>query len=188
MKKIKKADLLMLLVIAVIIFLGLFIAFHAKGQKKEIVPGGTTEILEGTLREDENICSIEIRCDTVLEHMDQLTKEKGAYVPENGIILQKTNVNFSQGETVFDVLKRVCEEAQIQLEYSWTPLYDSYYIEGINHLYEFDCTSQSGWMFRVNGEFPNYGCSAYELEAGDEILWCYTCTGLGADVGAVMAE
>ena len=39
-------------------------------------------------------------------------------------------------------------------------------------------------MYKVNGWFPNYGCSMYILDAGDEIVWCYTCKGLGTDVGA----
>ena len=61
---------------------------------------------------------------------------------------------------------------------------DGYYIQGINNLYEFDCGAQSGWMYKVNGWFPNYGCSKYTLEDGDDIVWCFTCNGLGADVGA----
>ena len=65
-----------------------------------------------------------------------------------------------------------------QLEYSYTPMYGSYYVEGINHLYEFDCGSQSGWMYKVNGWFPNYGCSSYKLKDGDAIVWSYTCTGM----------
>ena len=39
-------------------------------------------------------------------------------------------------------------------------------------------------MYKVNGWFPNYGCSSYKLEDGDTIVWCYTCKGLGTDVGA----
>ena len=101
----------------------------------------------------------------------------------NGVILATSSVQFYDGETVFDVLKRACKAAGIQLEYSWTPMYDSYYIEGINHLYEFDCGLESGWMYKVNGWLPNYGCSKYTLEDGDAIVWCYTCNGLGADVG-----
>ena len=89
---------------------------------------------------------------------------------------------------MFDVLQRVCEASELQLEYSWTPLYDSYYVEGINHLYEFDCGFESGWMYKVNGWFPNYGCSAYELQGGEEIVWYYTCKGLGTDVGAERME
>ena len=128
-------------------------------------------------------CTIEIRCDTILDNMQNLTDGKNAFVPASGVILSRSAVAFNDGETVFDVLKRACSYAGIQLEYSWTPMYDSYYIEGINNLYEFDCGEQSGWMYKVNGWFPNYGCSSYTLKDGDTIVWCYTCIGLGADVG-----
>ena len=59
-------------------------------------------------------------------------------------------------------------------------MYGSYYIEGINNLYEFDCGNQSGWMYKVNGWFPNYGCSSYNLKDGDSIVWAFTCNGLGS--------
>ena len=131
-------------------------------------------------------CTIEIRCDTILNNMGNLTAGKEGYVPSNGTILGTSAVAFTEGETVFDVLQRVCDSTGIQLEYSWTPMYDSYYIEGINHLYEFDCGNESGWMYKVNGWFPNYGCSSYDLQDGDTIVWCYTCNGLGADVGGGM--
>lgn len=128
-------------------------------------------------------CTIEIRCDTILNNMDQLETGKNGYVPADGTILSISTMEFEEGDTVFNVLKRVCELAGIQLEYSWTPIYNSYYIEGINNLYEFDCGNESGWMYKVNGWFPNYGCSAYTLKDGDTIVWCYTCKGFGADVG-----
>lgn len=133
---------------------------------------------------DIKTCTITIRCDTILDNMENLSAGKEAYVPANGCILSTSTVEFTEGETVFDVLSRVCEYAGIQLEYSWTPMYNSYYIEGINNLYEFDCGNESGWMFKVNGWYPNYGCSAYTLEDGDTIVWNYTCNGLGADLGA----
>ena len=61
-------------------------------------------------------------------------------------------------------------------------LYNTAYIEGIANLYEFDCGELSGWMYRVNGEFPNVGCSLYKLKDGDTVEWVYTCD-LGRDVG-----
>lgn len=153
------------------------------GEISDDGTGGNTE--DGSAEDtDTKQCTITIRCDTILNNMDNLTAGKEAYVPANGVILDTSTVEFTEGETVFDVLQRVCEYAGIQLEYSWTPMYDSYYIQGINNLYEFDCGAQSGWMFKVNGWFPNYGCSKYTLEDGDDIVWCFTCNGLGADVGA----
>ena len=129
-------------------------------------------------------CTIEIRCDTILNNMQDLKPGLDVYVPDSGTILPTTTITFTEGETVFDVLKRICDARGIQIEYSYTPMYGSYYVEGINNLYEFDCGQQSGWMYKVNGWFPNYGCSKYILDDGDEIVWCYTCKGLGTDVGA----
>ena len=91
-------------------------------------------------------------------------------------------MEFTEGESIFDVLKRVCRENKIHMEFSETPVYQSAYIEGIGNLYEFDCGEGSGWMYRVNGEFPNYGCSRYTLADDDTVEWVYTCD-FGADVG-----
>ena len=131
-------------------------------------------------------CTIEVRCDTILDNMGDLAPGKSSCVPANGVILAASTVRFAQGDTVLDVLKAASSATGLQLEYSYTPGYGSYYVEGINNLYEFDCGNESGWMYKVNGWFPNYGCSAYPLKDGDVIVWCYTCNGLGADVGGGM--
>ena len=137
----------------------------------------TTETTEKALT-----CTISIDCKTILNNLDDLRASKADYVPADGWILYKSTVEFEQGDTVFDVLKRVTKAAGIQMESKWTPMYNSYYVEGINQLYEFDCGEQSGWMYSVNGWYPNYGCSSYELKDGDKIEWRYTCD-LGSDVG-----
>lgn len=131
-------------------------------------------------------CTIQIVCNTILNNMGDLKAGKEPYVPSSGVILGTSTIEFTEGETVFDVLKRACTRGGIQLEYTYTPAYGSYYIQGINNLYEFDCGKESGWMYKVNGWFPNYGCSSYTLKDGDTIVWCYTCKGLGADVGGGM--
>ncbi len=144
----------------------------------------TTTIKPVETTKEKLTCTITIRCDTILCNTDNLDPAKAPYVPDNGVILREITVEFEEGETVFDILNRVCKQYNIPIEYSWTPMYDSYYIEGINNLYEFDCGSESGWMYKVNGWFPNYGCSSYYLTGGETIVWCYTCNGLGEDVGA----
>ena len=141
-----------------------------------------------TSENTENICTITIRCDTVLDNQNLLEEAKVPYIPADGVILPEIEVEFTPGENVFQVLQRICEAADIPLEYSWTPLYDSYYLEGICHLYEFDCGPESGWMYQVSGKFPNYGCSSYEVQPGDRIEWLYSCIGLGADLGADVME
>ena len=127
-------------------------------------------------------CYFSIECSTILNNLDQLDPAKLELVPAGGVILAKTAVTFYEGESVFDVLQRVCRENGIHLESSWTPIYNSAYIEGIHNLYEFDCGALSGWMYKVNGWYPNYGCSRYQLKDGDVVEWRFTCD-LGNDIG-----
>ena len=127
-------------------------------------------------------CTISISCDTILNNMELCRENKRALVPSDGVILSAREVTFSSGESVYDVLQRACRDNGIHMEASFTPTYNSYYIEGIHNLYEFDVGGQSGWMYKVNGWFPNYGCSRYQVQNGDVICWVYTCD-LGADVG-----
>ena len=127
--------------------------------------------------------TLEIRCDTLSSDMSKLENPAiKDYIPADGVILAKTTYKGTTDNSVFDALNTLCRNNDIQLEFSYTPIYESYYIEGINYLYEFDCGSLSGWMYKVNGWFPNYGCSSYYLKDGDVIEWVYTCD-LGKDVG-----
>ncbi len=124
------------------------------GKKDKPKPVEPQEIKDNTLE-----CTFSISCATVLNNMDSLDSGKREIIPDDGWILKPVTVTFNEGESVFDVLQRVCRENKIHLEFSLTPIYNSAYIEGINNLYEFDCGSLSGWTYSVNGWFPNYGCS-----------------------------
>ena len=132
--------------------------------------------------DDENVCILSVRCDTILKNISRLAPEKIGIIPGDGIIFAEQNVVFYEGETVFNVLTRAMKQNNIHMEFVKTPLYNSAYIEGIANIYEFDCGELSGWMYKVNGWFPNYGCSLYTLKPGDKVEWVYTCD-LGADVG-----
>ncbi len=127
-------------------------------------------------------CTMSINCSMILNNMDLCDPAKVDFVPADGWILQPITVTFYEGESVFNVLQRVCKQQKIHMEFENTPIYNSAYIEGINNLYEFDVGELSGWMYKVNEWFPNYGCSRYALEDGDVICWVYTCD-LGNDVG-----
>ena len=128
-------------------------------------------------------CTFSIECSTILNNLENLDPDKLELVPSDGVILPPTTVTFYEGESVFDMIQRVCKEYNIHLEFSWTPIYNSAYIEGIHNLYEFDCGALSGWMYRVNGWYPNYGCSRYQLADGEVVEWRYTCNDLGKDIG-----
>ena len=150
------------------------------------VPEGKPQPVEPEDQEIEKdivyTCTFSIECSTILNNLDMLETEKLEMVPFNGVILNEITVVFYEGESVFDVLQRVCKENKIHMEASWTPMYNSAYIEGIHNLYEFDCGALSGWMYRVNGWYPNYGCSRYQLQDGDVVEWRFTCD-LGNDIG-----
>ena len=137
---------------------------------------------DSNITNQEYTCFLSVRCDTILNHMTWLDPEKIELVPTDGVIFAEREVAFYEGESVFDVLLREMKQNKIHMEYENTPIYNSAYIEGIANLYEFDCGELSGWMYKVNGWFPNYGCSRYQLMPGDRVEWVYTCD-LGADVG-----
>ena len=123
--------------------------------------------------------TIAISCKTAINN--GLNKKPGfSHLPSNGIILQNMKVEFNEGDTVFDILVKVTRKKGIHMEYRGAG--SNTYIEGINNLYEFDGGSNSGWMYSVNGVYPNYGVGAYKVKSSDVIKFNYTCN-LGADLG-----
>ncbi len=127
-------------------------------------------------------CYMTISCATILDNMDQLKDGKEVLVPSNGVLFARQPVTFYAGESAFDVLQRVTRNNRIHMESRFTPAYNSAYICGIGNLYEFDCGPSSGWMYCVNGWYPNYGVSRYVLQDQDEVQFNYTCD-LGRDLG-----
>ena len=124
--------------------------------------------------------TIAISCKTAINN--GLNKKPGfSHLPSNGIILQNMKVEFNEGDTVFDILVKITRKKGIHMEYRGSG--SNTYIEGINNLYEFDGGSNSGWMYSVNGVYPNYGVGAYKVKSSDVIKFNYTCN-LGADLGA----
>lgn len=114
--------------------------------------------------------TISIRCDTVKDSNKK-------HIPSDGIILDETEIEIVNGETVYDVLSEICKNKNILFSSNMG------YIEGINNLYEMDFGESSGWVYFVNGEAPSVGCGSYELSDGDEILWCYTRGPEDIDIG-----
>ncbi|WP_262495811.1 S-layer homology domain-containing protein [Paenibacillus sp. B2(2019)] len=108
--------------------------------------------------------------------VDKLTIKKGYVIPS-------VQVELLSGDTVWSVFERVLDSRGIDYRYSWNSTFGSVYVESIAGDGEFDHGSGSGWMYNVNGKYPNYGASSYNLSAGDKIQWRYT-TNLGADLNA----
>lgn len=118
--------------------------------------------------------TLTIRCDTIADEAD-----KAESIPDNGIILDATPFDISDGDTVFDILTEASKKYDLQIDNRGGSTYA--YIAGIQYLYEYDYGSLSGWMYRVNGVFPEVGCQSYRLSDGDSIEWLYTCD-IGKDL------
>lgn len=112
--------------------------------------------------------TLSIRCDKVAGREE--------HIPENGVILDTTELTVSEGDTVYSVLLEAAKANKIQLESN-----GSAYISGINYLYEFDYGDLSGWVYTVNGERASVGAGEYKLKDGDVIEWHYTLE-LGNDL------
>lgn len=110
----------------------------------------------------EEYCEFLISCKTVLSHKDDL--QSNYQVPAGGKIFEK-KMKIKEEDTVMDILKRTGVELDISKGY----------VAGIDGLYEFDCGKNSGWMYRVNGKFPNYMAGKCTLHDGDKVEWLYTC-------------
>lgn len=124
--------------------------------------------------------TIAISCKTAINN--GINNKPGfTHLPSSGIILSTMEVEFDDGDTVFDVLVKATRNKGIHMEYTGSG--SSIYIEGISNLYEFDGGADSGWMYSVNGVYPNYGVGAYKVKSSDVIKFNYTCN-LGEDLGA----
>jgi len=133
--------------------------------------------------DEEFTVSLTVRVDTLVEDINRLDKEKRELVPPGGVIFPITDVTAYEDESVFNVLQREMRRAGIHMAFRNTPIYNSAYILALNNIYEFDAGELSGWIYSVNGDFPNFGSSRYTLKPGDAIEWHFTCD-LGRDVGA----
>ena len=184
----RKKDILAALIII------LLLAFVISGTKIQSVDEYYLTHIDDITPQSATV-TLSIECKTVLENLSVLDPalKAGDFVPEDGVILPCTRYVLRPGDTVYDILSRAVRYNTIQMEYQGADKnsFSSVYIKGINYLYEFSCAFScgplSGWMYTVNGIFPQYGCSKYELSDGDRIEWVYTCD-LGRDVGCIWMQ
>ena len=180
----RKKDILAALIII------LLLAFVISGTKIQSVDEYYLTHIDDITPQSATV-TLSIECKTVLENLSVLDPalKAGDFGPEDGVILPCTRYVLRPGDTVYNILSRAVRYNKIQMEYQGADKnsFSSVYIKGINYLYEFSCGPLSGWMYTVNGIFPQYGCSKYELSDGDRIEWVYTCD-LGRDVGCIWMQ
>ena len=155
--------------------LQIFAAYHP--EMRDPINPENMEIGDGSFT-----VTLSVRVHTILYNMHLLDRDKHELIPADGWIFPPTEVTAYEGESVFNVLQREMRRNSIHMVSRWTPIFNSAYIEAINNIFEFDVGPLSGWMYRVNGWFPNFGASRYLLSDGDAIEWLFTVD-LGRDLG-----
>ncbi len=142
------------LLIAVVYFTDIKSAddyYGDKGETKENIIGSVT---------------LSIRCDVVAGEAE--------HIPSDGIILDTTEFNIADGDSVYSILVEAAKKYKIHFENDGSE--SMAYISGINYIYEFDFGDLSGWTYTVNGKTQSVGASEYKLSDGDVIEWQYTLT------------
>lgn len=105
--------------------------------------------------------------------------------PEDGraeVPLPPTKMEIDNGITVLEALIQITQANKIHMDYRGGQGATAY-IQGMGNVYEFDRGQGSGWMYRINGIFPDRGAGVVPLCDGDVIEWLYT-TNLGRDLEA----
>ena len=86
--------------------------------RTESVPEGKPqpqEPQEQTITPEKHTCTFSVSCASVLAQKDTLSASVKEVVPDDGVILPPLSLSFNEGESVFDVLARVCREQHIHI-------------------------------------------------------------------------
>ncbi|MDR1440292.1 MAG: S-layer homology domain-containing protein, partial [Clostridiales bacterium] len=108
--------------------------------------------------------------------------DPGAHDGQTSVYYASRRLELSESETAFTLLQKT----GLGIKYAGHREHAGYYVEEINGFGEFDDGPRSGWMYSVNGAFPNYSSSLYYLQDGDTVRWLYTRE-LGGDIDASYA-
>lgn len=102
-------------------------------------------------------------------------------------ILEDIPVKVEDGSSVWNVLNKVAKNSDIPVVKKGSDT--TLYVTHINSIGEFDFEHGSGWMYNVNGKYPNYGADSEKssLKDGDNVQFRFSLD-LGKDIGASQAN
>ncbi len=89
----------------------------------------------------------------------------------NGNIKAFDNIKLEEGKTVFDLLKKVTQENNLEFSFKEYPGLGVFVesIDGISN----DAKINKWWQYWVNGEYAQAGASIYKFKNSDLIEWKY---------------
>ncbi|MBT9672395.1 DUF4430 domain-containing protein [Secundilactobacillus kimchicus] len=89
---------------------------------------------------------------------------------EGNKVLKSGNVAIKDGDTAFDVLK------QLDSDISYTGSGSSIYVTRIGSYTAGSGGVGGGWLYNVNGSYPNASAGSYKVKSGDLVQWVWTST------------
>lgn len=128
----------------------------------------TTTFTSSTAQDDSLITvSVFCSCKNAVNYGIRDKKDFSEFIPEDGVIFSAT-VTVPKDSTAMDAIKTAALENNVEIKETRG------YIRGIGGLFEKDCGGASGWMYSVNGTFPNMSSDKYKLINNDSIELHYT--------------
>ena len=91
--------------------------------------------------------------------------------PNDGVILPATDVEISDGDTVYTLLDRICKDKGITLDVIEEG--DGVFVNGIEGIVCFADGSSRAWDFTVNGRSTGRDSANSPIKGGDVIVWRY---------------
>jgi len=105
-------------------------------------------------------------------------RDPNARAGQTSIFFAGQYFDIHAGETAYSLLRRT----NLNIVTRGQAALGGIYVVSINGWSEFSDGPLSGWMFRVNGAFPDDSASARVLQNGDRVEWLFS-RNLGADLG-----
>lgn len=117
-------------------------------------------------------CTVAVSCQTVWENTDLAEPETLDRLPEDGWMIQETELTVSEGTTVLETLQWAAQEAGIPVVTSGTPAF----VESVGGLANGDVGDVSGWTYTLNGESIMESAAVQTVAEGDQVVWSFICT------------
>ena len=122
--------------------------------------------------------ALSINCSKIAENMEAVENEAiRDLIPEDGIVFEEAAIATGNAGSVMDATIEFCKAMKISFDNSQG------YLTMLADISAGDCGGYSGWLVKINGEFPQVGADEIDLQDGDTIEWIYSLDG-GADIGA----
>ena len=121
---------------------------------------------------DLGTCTVAVSVQPALDNLDLMKPESLDLLPENGWMLEPTEVTLWEGATCLEVLQQASKDGGIPVVTSGEPPF----VESIGGLNNGDGGDVSGWTYTLGGEQLMVSAAIQTVEAGDEVVFSFACT------------